>query len=114
MKITIDNKIYDVEIDDNVTSSAISQKLPLELSLVRYAEHEYYSELPFTPVFAKETTSDIKAGHVYYWDGWNAFVLNFEDCNISPYKVVHIGEIKQTEVSDVLRNSEKKIDIVVE
>ena len=57
--------------------------------------------------------SDIKAGHIYYWDGWNAFVINFEDYDISPYKVVHIGEIKSEDISDILKNSGEIIDIEV-
>lgn len=86
MNITINGAVYEIELDKNVTTEDILKNLPLNLTLTRYDEHEYYSELPFTPVFAQERTSNIKAAHVYYWDGWNAFVINFEDMDISPYK----------------------------
>lgn len=113
MQLTINGTEYEVELDNNVTIDDIVKKLPLELTLTRYAGHEYYSELPFTPVFAKETTSNIKAGHVYYWDGWNAFVINYEDYDISPYQVVHIGEIKSEDVCEMLKNADETIRVSV-
>ncbi|MDD3220113.1 MAG: cyclophilin-like fold protein [Lachnospiraceae bacterium] len=81
--------------------------------MTRYAGHEYYSELPFTPEFASETTSEILAGHVYYWDGWNAFVINYIDSDISPYNVVHIGEIADASISDYLTGADETIHIQV-
>ena len=113
MKVTINNKEYDVVLDDNATTRDILNNLPLELNLVRYAGHEYYSELSFRPTFDKDRTSDIKAGHLYYWDGWNAFVINFEDCNIEPYKVVHLGEITDKSVIELLENGENNIYVKV-
>ena len=50
---------------------------------------------------------------MYYWDGWNAFVINYIDSDISPYKVVHIGEITDQSVVDVLTNAEEQITIQV-
>lgn len=113
MNITVDDKVYEVRLDDNKTTRDIVENMPLKLSMVRYAGHEYYSELPFTPEFDSSRTSDIKAGHVYYWDGWNAFVINYEDYDISPYKVVHIGEITDSSISKYLGNAEDTINITV-
>lgn len=72
-----------------------------------------YLRLPFTPVFDQIRTSEIKAGHVYYWDGWNAFVINYVDYDISPYKVVHIGEITDTAISSYLQNADENISVSV-
>lgn len=113
MNIMMDGTVYEVKLDDNKTTRDIVENMPLELSMVRYAGHEYYSELPFTPEFDSNRTSNIKAGHVYYWDGWNAFVINYEDYDISPYKVVHIGEITDTGVSQYLGSAEDTISISV-
>lgn len=113
MNITIGDMTYAVRLDDNETTRDIVEKMPLELSMVRYAGHEYYSELPFTPEFDNSRTSNIKAGHVYYWDGWNAFVINYEDYDISPYKVVHIGEITDAGISQYLSGAEDTISISV-
>lgn len=104
---------YEVVLDQNESVKNIVENMPLTLDMVRYAGHEFYSELPFTPAFAQERTSEIKAGHVYYWDGWNAFVINYIDSDISPYKVVHIGEIKDKSICDVLADGTDHIRIDV-
>lgn len=113
MTIKVNGIEYEVALDQNVTVKDIIEKMPLSLNMVRYAGHEFYSELPFTPAFAEERTSEIKAGHVYYWDGWNAFVINYIDSDISPYKVVHIGEIKDKSICDVLADGTDHIQIDV-
>lgn len=78
----------------------------------RFDNHEFYAELPFRPEMASQKTSDLKAGHLYYWDGWNSFVINYENCNISPYKVAHIGEIEEaSKISELLRKSNEKITV---
>ena len=113
MKAQINETEYEVKLDNNKTVKDILSNLPLNLKLSRYAGHEYYSELPFTPTFDKDRTSNIKAGHIYYWDGWNAFVINYKDYDIAPYKVVHIGEILDTNVSEILNQSDNTINIIV-
>ncbi|MDO4272111.1 MAG: cyclophilin-like fold protein [Eubacteriales bacterium] len=114
MKLSIDGKQYHIALEDNETAREIAENLPLELEMERYAGHEYYAELPFTPPMAGETTSEILAGHVYYWDGWNAFVINYIDSDISPYQVVHVGAMEETEISEDLENAENKIAVHVE
>ena len=112
MKVIMNNKEYEVELDNNDTTNDILANMPFDLNLQRYAGNEYYGELSFEPKNT-EGNSEIKAGHIYYWDGWNAFVLNFEDRNINPYKVVHIGEVKDKTIIDLLKNSEENISIKV-
>lgn len=114
IKITIDGTAYEVNLFDNVTKDEILEMLPLDLTLTRYAGHEYYAELPKKPDMDSNTTSHILAGHIYYWDGWNAFVINFEDYDITPYKVVHIGEITDEKVIDYLTDAKDKISVKVE
>ena len=114
MKVIINNKEYEVILDENDTTKDILANMPLDLTLQRYAGHEYYSSLSFTPKFDTNRTSNIKAGHIYYWDGWNAFVINYEDYDISPYKVVHIGEIKDKSIVDYLKSADNEINVKVE
>lgn len=113
MTIKVNETEYEVVLDQNETVKNIVENMPLTLDMVRYAGHEFYAELPFTPAFDQERTSEIKAGHVYYWDGWNAFVINYIDCDISPYKVVHIGEMKDKSICDVLADGADHIQIDV-
>lgn len=109
MKITIGDKSFNVTLDENRTASEIAKHLPLELDMVEFAGHEYYAELPFVPFFDKERTSHLKAGHIYYWDGWNSFVVNYKEADIAPYKSVHIGAIEGEEASQLLAKSPKNI-----
>ena len=112
MKVIMNNKEYEVELDNNDTTNDILSNVPFDLNIQRYADNEYYGELSFKPKNT-EGNSEIQAGHIYYWDGWNAFVLNFEDRNIAPYKVVHIGEVKDKTIIDLLKNSEENISVKV-
>lgn len=114
MNIVINNKTYEVELIDGVTSKDIVEKLPLELKLNRYAEHEYSGELPFTPKMDKNTTSNVVVGHLYYWDGWNSFVINYKDLDISPYKVVDLGDIKDKSIVEILENADRSINVRLE
>ena len=114
MKIIIDDKEYEVELFDSITKDEILSQRPLDLTLSRYAGHEYYAELPSKPTMDSNTTSNILAGHIYYWDGWNAFVINYEDYDISPYKVVHIGEIKDKSIIEYLENADNEINVKLE
>lgn len=67
---------------------------------------------PVRPEFAAERTSHIQAGHLYYWDGWNAFVINYEESSIEPYKVVHIGKINNAdEFCAYLRKANDNISV---
>ncbi len=109
MTLEINGKIYNVVLDDNSTARDIVAKLPLELTINRYANHEHYASLPFTPTNDAPKTSHILAGHIYYWDGWNAFVINYIDWDIPPYQVVHIGEITDKSIIDVLENNESVV-----
>lgn len=114
MKLIIGNETYEVKLDNNETVTDIINMLPLELTFKRYDNHEYYSDLEKTPKTTAETTSDLKAGHVYYWGGGNSFVINYIDYDISPYKSVHIGEITDKKVVDILKNSPNNVSVKIE
>jgi hypothetical protein len=95
-QITIDGKEYTATLNDNCTVEDILNMLPVELTLQRYAGHEYYSPLPQKPsIKGVPMTSDAHAGGIYYYDGWTAFTVLFSDSNIDPYKVVHLGDVNR-------------------
>lgn len=114
MKIVINDKTYDVKSEKNDVVEEISANLPLKLSFVKFDGHEFYADLPFKVKSRAEQTSDLKAGHIYYWASGNTFVLNYKDADISPYKSVHLGEFTDKSVSDVLKNSPSGIEIVID
>ena len=113
--VNLGGRKFSFEAEDNVTAREIFDKVPLNLKMMRYAEHEYYSELSFKPDFNSEKTSHIEAGHLYYWDGWNSFVINYEEYDISPYKVVHIGKFDEAEeICALLRDADASVNVTVE
>ena len=113
MKIQINGTDYVVQTEDNETVTDIVAHLPMSMELVRYAGHEYYVTLPFTPREAAAQTSKLGVGHVYYWGGGNAFVINFAEYDIAPYHSVHIGKIVDAAAVDVLGNASGKVAITV-
>jgi hypothetical protein len=95
IKINLNNYDYEAEFFDTDTTQDLSKMLPMELTLERYAEHEYFSRLPHKlTTQGVTTTSDAYEANIYYFDGWNAFTVVFGDAHIDPFKVVHIGKIK--------------------
>lgn len=113
MKIKINDTEYNVILQKNKTVDDLLKMLPLNLEMQRYAGHEYYASLEKTPYNDSDYgTSYIKANGVYYWDGWNAFVINYEDSDITPYKPVYIGNI-DGDISQLLKTTDNVIDVTI-
>lgn len=103
IQIKINNKTYTAVLYDNCCVDDILNMLPMELELKRYAGHEYYSSLPQKPAIkGVAMTSDAYAGGLYYFSGWNAFTIVFEDAHIAPYKVVHVGNVDKELIADLV------------
>lgn len=114
MKLKIDGKTYMVALQDNKTVDDILEMLPLSLHLQRRANHEYYDSLPQKPeISGVPMTSDAHAKGIYYYDGWTAFTVLFGGANISPFQVVHIGDIVEDEIIEHLKNAGEMIPIEV-
>ena len=102
IKLTLDVKEYTATLNDNRTAKDILNMLPMELTLQRYAGHEYYSSLPQKPsIKGVLMTSDAHAGGIYYYDGWSAFTVLFGDAYIAPFEVVHIGDVNEEVISQL-------------
>ena len=116
IKLTLDGKEYTATLNDNRTVEDIINMLPMELTLKRYADHEYYSSLPQKPsTKGVPMTSDAHAGGIYYYDGWSAFTVLYGDAHIAPFEVVHIGDVNEDIISPLVAASatiEAKIEII--
>jgi len=84
-------------------------KLLLNLNTKRYGGHDFWAEL-LSPKDDGDAHEHIKAGNVYYWDGWTPF--NYVDWDISPYQVVQIGEISG--ISQALQIAPEPLQISLE
>lgn len=104
LKLTIDKKEYTATLNDNRTVEDIMKMLPMELTLQRYAGHEYYSSLPKKPsIKGVPMTSDAHAGGIYYYDGWSAFTVLFGEAHIAPFEVVHIGDLNEDVITPLAK-----------
>lgn len=114
IRLTIDGKEFSVTLKDNQTVSDILKMLPLELSLQRYAGHEYYGTLPQKPSIKDvPMTSSAFAGGIYYYDGWSALTVLYGDAYIAPYEVAHIGDAEPA-VVEYLKNSDTHVSAKIE
>ena len=114
MVINVEGTDYAAELNGNATSSDIAAMLPLTLSMQRFAEHEYYAELPARPsIEGVPATSHIEAGGIYYWEGWNAFVLNYIDSDIAPYEVVQVGTFGEGLNDHLLNSAPEMVELSV-
>jgi len=96
IKLSLDGKVYTATLNDNRTVEDLLTMLPLELTLKRYAGHEYYGILSQKPsITGVPMTSDAHAGGIYYFDGWSAFTVLYGDAHIAPYEVVYIGDVNE-------------------
>ena len=103
MKLTLNGIEYAVQLNDNHTVNDLMKMLPLELTLQRYAGHEYYGILSQKPTIRGVVmTSDAHAGGIYYYDGWGAFSVLYGDAHIAPYEVVHIGDVNDNVISQLV------------
>ena len=55
-------------------------------------------------------TSDVYAGSIYYYDGWNALTVFYGDAHIAPFKVVHIGDVEGKEIISFLAEAGIKVE----
>jgi len=114
IKLTIEGKEFIASLNDNQTVNDILKMLPIELTLQRYAGHEYFSKLPQKPnIKDVPMTSKAHAGGIYYYDGWTAFTVLYGDAYIAPYEVVHIGDV-QPEIIAHLANLENMVTAKIE
>jgi len=109
IKLTIDGKEYTVALKDDILNM-----LPLELTLQRYAGHEYYCSLPQKPsIKGVPMTSDAHAGGIYYYDGWSAFTVLYGGADITPFEVVHIGDVNE-DIITPLAAAENTVQVKLE
>ncbi|WP_297420873.1 cyclophilin-like fold protein [Clostridium sp.] len=117
IRLTIDDKEYAATLNDNRTVEDILNMLPMELTLKRYAGHEYYSSLPQKPsISGVPMTSDAHAGGIYYYDRWSAFTILYGNAHIALFEVVHIGDVNEdviTQLTAAGDTVDAKIELVL-
>lgn len=91
LNLTLLKQTFTATLTENPVAQAVLAQLPVTLTLNRSGENEYYQSLPIPIKATTQGTSQVQAGHLYYFAGSNAFSLNFADKDIAPYEVIEIG-----------------------
>ncbi|MCT3034246.1 cyclophilin-like fold protein [Pediococcus parvulus] len=111
MKITFNESAYPLEPEKNHTAAAIQKKFPQTLTLQRRRDIEYYAKLAFQPVtVGVTTTAQIHAGGLYYYEDWNVLSFQLQDADITPFKMIYLGELESTFVR-LLRDAQSELTV---
>lgn len=114
LKITINNQKLTARLPENKVIRQLQQYLPIEETFQRSGEHEYFCRLSRgLNVRDMAGTSDIHDRGIYYFDGWKALSFVYKDMNISPYKVVYLGDFTE-DISAVFEGEKNKINVKLE
>ena len=114
MRVTIDGTVYHAVLEEHPLAEKIAAMCPFALDYVRSGDHEYYAALPekATAKGCPATTKGHRNG-LYYFEGWNALSLVFQDCDTAPFKIHHVGDFEE-EISSVLKSAGGKIRVLCE
>ena len=108
-KLTFNNKAYHAKMFDTPLVKQILDMCPFELKYQRSQEHEYFAKLP-KPTNAKGSKQESKAkkNQICFFEEWNCFCLIFNDCDVSPWKIIHLGDF----VEDISEDLNKASDYI--
>lgn len=110
--ITINDKEYVANMVDSEVVDQIAALCPFEANYKSYQQHEYFTKLP-TEVNddgCQLTTKAIK-NKLYFFKKWNSFAITFEDANISPNSLVHVGDFEE-DVSEYLNSKGRNVHVI--
>lgn len=98
---------FRAELLENDAARKFLNRLPAEnLEFQKYGGFEYYASFPLD-ADEKNSTSNLKAGGIYYNFDYRALSVVFADKNIAPSKSVQIASIKTG--TEKLKNSPNRI-----
>lgn len=100
ISLTINNQVFNLQLENNQTAQSFIQLLPLELIMSDHLHNEKYASLPQSLPNHDKTAGQIHIGDVMLYQG-NTLVIFYESFN-SNYRYTKIGKITQT---DNLKNT---------
>lgn len=114
LKVTIKQKCFSAKLADSEMVRQLAEQLPAEVDFERSGNHEFFCRLAAGLDVAGETgTSDIHRNGIYYFDGWKALSFVYKDMDISPYKVVWLGDFTD-DICRTLEESDGRISVRME
>lgn len=91
IKITIDNNVIVVELNDSATAKDLFSKLPLTLHLNKHQNREYYTRIKLDKTFPPQ--DGYQVGDIGYWAAGDALVF-FYDIGYTDNLII-LGQITQ-------------------
>ena len=105
MNVEFGGKSYELNLSQNKTAEAFAEKVNgKSLSMTKYGGFEFYSYTALDYGKSDSSTSDYKAGHVYYNLNFQAISVAYADHSIGSAKAVEIGEFADKSVCGALKN----------
>lgn len=94
--ITINRREFAATLPDTDTVRQLAAQFPINKTFQKSGSHEFFCKLKKgIDVSELSGTSDIHKNGIYYFDGWKALSFVYRDMNISPYKVVLLGDLNE-------------------
>ena len=112
--IAINGREYAATLPDNDAVRQLAAQFPINETFQKSGNHEFFCKLKKgIDVSGLSGTSDIHKNGIYYFEGWKALSFVYRDMNISPYKVVLLGDFED-DVCPVLEAAEVDVTIGME
>lgn len=113
-KITINDNEYHANMADCDLINQIADVCPFEGTFKQHLRHEYFTKLPIQgDDEGCQLTTTILKNKLYYYQKWGAFVIVYEDANVSPYELTYIGEFEE-DVTEFLKEQGRNIFVEIE
>lgn len=96
MNITfrLDGKDYNGYLKDMRLNDEICSAFPAALEFERGGDREYYTLMDIVPeVHDACRTSKVERNGIYWFPEWRALCVVMSDTDISPYTVIHLGDM---------------------
>jgi len=98
IKIIIEDRQFDAELNDSVTSKAVIDALPIEAKAGRWGDEIYFS-IPVSAQLESDSRDILQAGELGYWPTGNAFCIFF-----GPTPASKVNEIKAASPVNIIGN----------
>ncbi len=109
--LALDGREYRGTLQDLHLAEGIRSALPRTLEFSRGGDREYYAVMDASPDGkGSRATSDIRRNGIYWFPDWRALCIVMTDADISPYSVIHIGDMDD-DIASALINGPGKVTI---
>ncbi len=113
LKLLINGRAFTAALYDTPAAGALSQRLPMTVTMQELNGNEKYYYLPFTLPEQSEQIGSIRAGDIMLW-GDNCLVLFYESFSTS-YRYTKIGHIENPSgLSDAVGTDNVTVELITE